>query len=222
MKRTLSLLSLLLFLVLSAPAQNLVFHLGGGLASHYGGSTRNIGAFKIGLGYEIEMNGLWSIEPGIVYFAKGWKDKDSEVTVYDDEGNVVYDDNGNAMRGEMNVTSNTNYIEVPVLFNYYVPLGSPHYLAFSAGPYVAIGVGGKAKTSGDTEQEGAARYYYEHSTFDQPDMHRFDAGITVGISYELNRQFDAGVRADFGLANVSRSGAKNIAVLLSFAYRLGM
>ena len=133
-------------------AQHPVLKLGGGWASHYGGSTRNVGAIKIGVGYEVELGGLWSVEPGVYYMAKGWKDRDRQVIVYDEDGEIVYDDEGNIVTGLMNVTSNTNYVELPVLVNYYVPLSTAHYLSFSAGPYVAWGVGGKAKTSGDTEQ----------------------------------------------------------------------
>ncbi|MBP3764941.1 MAG: PorT family protein [Bacteroidaceae bacterium] len=200
-------------------AQHPVLKLGGGWASHYGGSTRNVGAIKIGVGYEVELGGLWSVEPGVYYMAKGWKDRDRQVIVYDEDGEIVYDDEGNIVTGLMNVTSNTNYVELPVLVNYYVPLSTAHYLSFSAGPYVAWGVGGKAKTSGDTGQTGAARFYHEHPTFSQSDMHRFDAGITAAVGYEFNRQWAAALTSDFGLANVSRSGAKNIAILLQVAYK---
>ena len=50
-------------------------------------------------------------------------------------------------------------------------------------------------------------------------MHRFDAGITAAVGYEFNRQWAAALTSDFGLANVSRSGAKNIAILLQVAYK---
>lgn len=201
-------------------AQHLIFHTGGGLTSHYGGSTKNIGAFKIGAGYEFELNQTLSIEPSLLFYAKGWKDKDKTVLIYDAQGNVVYDDLGNPMTGKMNVTSNTNYLVLPIVFNYYIPLSIPNYIIFTAGPYVAYGVGGKVKTRGDTSASGAARYYYDHNTFSQSDMHHFDAGITTGIGYEFNRQFDAGIETDFGLVNVNTAGAKNFSILLTLAYHL--
>lgn len=213
-------LSLLMFSGLSCAAQNVVFHAGGGWASRYDSDTRIIGAFKLGLGYEIEMNGMWSVEPGIFYYAKGWKNKDRVVNVYDEDGKLVYDDNGNVRTGKMNVTCNANYIEVPVMFSYYITLSKPHYLVLSAGPYAAWGVGGKTKTRGDTGQSGAARFFYSHSTFDLADMNRFDAGVSVAVGYELNRKFNAGVGADFGLTHVNDAGKKNVSMVLSVAYKL--
>ena len=57
--------NILLFLFfaasLCAKAQNWVFHVGGGLAtqtSHH----RAVGAFKVGVSYEHEFNGMWSLE----------------------------------------------------------------------------------------------------------------------------------------------------------------
>src|SRR5574344_2017816 len=122
-------LCLLLGLAMSlsfANAQHLVFHAGGGLTSHFGSSTRNIGAFKIGAGVEFELSQTVTVEPGLLYFAKGWKDKDQTVFIYDDEGNIKLDKNGNQMTGQKNVTSNTNYIVLPVLFNYFLRLDTPH------------------------------------------------------------------------------------------------
>ena len=201
-------------------ADDWVFQLGGGLASHYGGSTRNIGAFRIGVGYDFHLNSLWSIEPSLHYYAKGWKNKDREVPVYDDDGNYVYDEDGNQLKGMMGVTSNTNYIELPVLFRYKWETDTNNCILFSFGPYAAYGIGGKTKVNGDTEQTGVERFYYTHPTFSQKDMRRFDAGATVGIAYRFSQQFEVGVSCDFGLTKVSKQGGKNIAALLTLAYRL--
>ena len=56
-------------------SQRLVFHAGGGWASHYGGSSKSVGAFKIGASVEFEMSQKLTIEPGLLYFSKGWKDQ---------------------------------------------------------------------------------------------------------------------------------------------------
>ncbi len=213
-------LLLLLPIAIGTKAQELVFRVGGGLSSHYGGSTRNIGAFRIGVGYDIPLNTIWSIEPSLHYFAKGWKNKDREVPAYDDNGNYVYDEDGNQITGIMNITSNTNYIEIPILFHYKWETNNSNSVLLSFGPYMAYGIGGKTKVSGDTEQTGVERYYYTHPTFSQKDMHRFDAGVSVGTSYRFSQQFEVGILCDFGLTKISREGGKNIAAILTIAYRL--
>ena len=139
-------------------ADNLIFHIGGGLSSHYGGSTRNIGAFRIGMGYDIRLPQSWSIEPAAYFYAKGWKDKNKEVPMYDEDGNLVYDDN-------------------------------------------------------------ADRFYHSHSTFSQDNVHRFDAGITAGISYRFTESIEAGFSCDFGLTNVKREGGKNVSTIITLSYR---
>jgi len=201
-------------------SQRLVFHAGGGWASHYGGSSKSVGAFKIGASVEFEMSQKLTIEPGLLYFSKGWKDHDKTVTLYDDNGNEVLDNNGNVRTAQMNVTSKTNYIVLPVMFNYYIPLTLPHYIYLSAGPYVAYGIGGKVRVSGDTSQYGAARFYYDNDTFDQSTVHRFDAGVSVGVGYEFNRLINAGIEGNFGLTDVTTYGRKNFSVMLTLGYRI--
>ena len=201
-------------------ANAFVFKIGGGLASHYGSSAKNIGAFQIGIGYDYRLGGPWSVEPALLYYAKGWKNKDREVNYYDNKGNLVYDDNGNIRKGVMNVTSNTNYIELPILIHFNIPESLDRKFTLSAGPYFAYGIGGKTKYKGDTEQTGAARYYYDHNSFDQEDMHRFDFGITTAIDYHFMNAFSAGIATDWGLANVNKDGKKNISISLVLAYRL--
>lgn len=223
MKKILLLLCLALGTSAALQAQRLVFQAGGGLSSHYGSSSRNIGAFKIGAGVEFELSQTLTVEPALLYFAKGWKNKDQTVFLYDDNGDILLDKDGNKRTGKMNVTSNANYIVLPVVFNYFIRLSSPHYIVLSAGPYAAYGIGGKTKTKGDTSQEDhKKRYYYDQSTFKMDGVHRFDAGITAGVGYEFNHIFDAGVEVDCGMLNVKKDGGKNLSLLLSFRYRIGM
>lgn len=64
MKHRFSLLILLLILAAATPAaaQNLHLKLGGGLASRYG-SDKAVGAYKIGMGYEVEFDQHWTLTP---------------------------------------------------------------------------------------------------------------------------------------------------------------
>ena len=201
-------------------AQRVNFGVGGGISSHYGGSARNVGAVRLGVSYEHEIPGNFSIEPGVFFYAKGYKDRNEKVFVRDDKGNIVNDENGNPKTGVKNVSTAKYYVEVPVLANCYVELSPLHYMEFSAGPYAAVGVGGKRKTRGDTDKEGQDRFYYEKSTFKEKGVRRFDYGITAGISYEFNRMFAVGAQADFGMADFRSSGGKSISGIITFSYRL--
>ena len=112
------------------------------------------------------------------------------------------------------------FIEVPLLLSYYWRTGPARYVVFSAGPYVAYGVGGKQKTKGNTELEGAQKLYYERQTFDIEGTHRFDAGLQAMVGYQFSSGLLLGVEADFGLARFNRTGRRNLSGLLTLGYRL--
>lgn len=202
--------------------QNILLRVGAGLTSHYDTHTKNIGTFCVGIGYEYELSQKCSVSSGLLYFAKRWKEPDEVVPARDDDGNFVFDtETGKQVFGKKGVKSYANYLQVPILFNYYIRLSSPHYVSLSAGPYVAVGVSGKTEVYGDTEKQGAQRMYYEHNTFgDEVGAHRFDTGLSFAVGYEYDRHINLGVNADFGLAKVSREGGKNRSFYLSFMYRL--
>lgn len=204
----------------AATAQRINFRVGGGLASHYSGDTRSVGALKLGISYEHELEGNFSIEPGVYYYVKGYQEEDERVYMRDQEGNILYDDNNNPLTGLKNTSVSTNYIEVPVMFNYYLELASLHYLEFSAGPYVAYGVDGKRKVRGDTDKDDAERFFYTEKIFNERGVHRFDGGIAAGVAYEFNRMFAVGIEADFGVFNFNSYGAKNISGIVTFSYKL--
>ncbi|MEG1580927.1 MAG: porin family protein [Bacteroidaceae bacterium] len=219
MKRKGTLMVCFVLMTVTASAQNLMFRIGGGLASHYNKETKNVGAFKFGVGYEFEMTGMWSIEPCISFYAKGWKEKNQEVNILDKDGNQVVDPEGNEVTGQKNVSSTANYIELPILFHYYYEVKKHQYMVLTAGPYIAYGIGGKMETKGDAEKPGVNKYYYATKTFEEKGAHRLDAGIQLGVGFEYNRSFGVGIEADFGLLNASRQ-QKNMSALLTLRYRL--
>ena len=200
-------------------AEGWIIGAGGGVSSHYGGHTRNVGTFQIGGAYEFLLSDDWTFSPGLRFAAKGWKDRDRVMQVYDDNGHAVTDENGQPIMGKMNVTSNTNYVELPLLFTYSLSLKGEEQILLSVGPYVGYGIGGNTKTRGDTQQSGAARLYYSHSTFSRSDMNRFDGGLTMGVAYQFSPNMSVGVSSDFGMLRSSKSGGKNVAFLLSLGYR---
>lgn len=203
-----------------ATAQNLQFKFGGGLASHYG-TSEAVGAFKVGVGYEIEFDQHWTFTPGLAIYGKGWKDPNQSVYVFDEKGNQLFDEEtGEPIMGIMNRSATQNYLQLPLLFSYYLRTGESRYVVFSAGPYVAYGITGKQKTKGDTERPGAERFYYEKKTFNEPGIHRFDAGIQAMVGYQFPMGMTLGIEADFGLAKFNTAGRRNISGLISIGYKL--
>lgn len=220
MKKSFIISALLLLCGAVYAQEHMVLHVGGGLTSLYGRSTKNIGTFCVGLGYEHEFDQKWSITASALYFAKGWKEHDEIVPILDDNKQPVYTEKGDQLFGKKSVRSYGNYLQIPVMMNYYIRLASPHYVSLSAGPYVAYGMWGKTETYGDTDKECSKRYYYDKNTFGDAGMHRFDAGLSVKIGYEYNRQISIGAHADLGLLKVDPRGGKNRTLYLSLMYRL--
>lgn len=202
--------------------QHALIRLGGGVTSLYGRSTNVIGAFNIGMGYEYEFNQKWSVTPSLLYFSKGWKEKDQRVPARNDKGELVYDpETGQQLFGVKSIKAHANYLQLPITANYYIHLTSPHYISLSAGPYVAIGLGGKTETYGDTDRKGAERVYYEQDTFGHDRARRLDAGLTLAVGYEYDHHINLGLNADLGLLKVNKTtSGRNATYYLSFMYRL--
>lgn len=201
-------------------AQSVQLKVGGGFASHYG-QAKVVGAYKIGLGYEIEFNQHFTFTPSLEFYGKGWKDPNQQVYVFDDEGQQRFDpETGKPLIGIKSRTATQNYIELPLLLSYYLRTGESRYLVFRAGPYVAYGVGGKQKTKGDTEQSGVNRYYYEQKTFNEPGTHRFDYGVQTYVGYQFPTSFTIGLEADWGIGKFNAQGRRNVSALISLGYKL--
>lgn len=220
MRRAIFLLLSFLFVALAAVAQGVHISFGGGLASHYG-QAQAVGAFRIGVGYEVEFDQHWTFTPGIEVYGKGWKDPNESVFVFDDQGNQMFDEEtGDPLVGIRSRSATQNYLQIPLLFSYYLRTGEARYVVFSAGPYVAYGIAGKQKTKGDTERPGAEKFYYEKKTFKEPGTHRFDVGLRGKVGYQFASGFMLGLEADFGLAKFNKAGDRNISGLISIGYKL--
>lgn len=213
------LLSLLLLLALPGCGQGLHFKFGGGLSTHYG-RAKCVGAFKAGIGYGLEIDQHWVFTPTLEIYGKGWKDPNETVFVFDRDGKQVMNDDGTPRTGVKNRSATQNYLQLPLLFSYYLRTGQSRYVVFSLGPYLAYGITGKQKTKGDTGKTGAETLYYEEKTFNEPGTHRFDCGLQALAGYQFPSGVIVGVEADFGLAKFNDRGDRNLSALLSVGYRL--
>ncbi len=221
MKRKLfSLLLALAALPAALPAQNLLFKIGGGFSSHYG-QDKSVGAYKIGVGYEWEFNQRWTFTPVLEVYGKGWKDRDTRVTMFAPDGSPVIDAaTGEVRTGLMSRSATANYLELPLLFSYYIRTGESRYIVFSAGPYVAYGLTGRQKTKGDAVREGSEKLYYEKNTFRQSGAHRFDAGVQTMAGFQFPSSLILGIEADWGVTKFNVQGKRNVSALVSLSYKL--
>lgn len=210
----------MLAMMVAASAQTLQIKAGGGFASQFS-DKKVVGAFKIGIGYEYEFDQHWTINPSLALQGKGWKDKDVFVHDLDESGKPKEDDNGNPIMSRMARSTTANYLEMPVLFNYYLRVGEKRYVVVGAGPYVACGLWGKEETKGDGRRQGAEKLYYDEDTFDKAGSHRFDAGIQTTLGYQTPMGITLGLEADFGLAKVASRSGRNVSGLVFLTYNFG-
>lgn len=202
----------------AARAQFVIAKVGGGLSKTYS-STRVVGSYKLGLAYEYEVGGNWSLEAGAYYHGKGYKEHNEWVPLTDEQGQPVMDEAGQPRYGKMNRSVSAQYVAVPVLAHYYMPVADRKYVVWSFGPYLAVGVGGKDKYRGDaTQTDISARYYHDDHTFSVSGTHRFDVGAEVGVGYQWMQQLTVGLEADLGLLRL-RPGRRNVGALVTLAYR---
>ena len=111
--------------------QNLILEVGGGLSRHFT-DTKNVGAYKLGLGLEFELGQTWAIEPALVYYGKGWREKDETVIYRDENGDPIIDeDTEEPVTGIKRTTYSAGYVELPILVHYYLRTGEAQYLKFS-------------------------------------------------------------------------------------------
>lgn len=212
------LLLLLLFLPLRAAyAQHWQLRVGGGVASHYD-TARPVGAFKFGVGYEVEFDQHWAFAPALLFYGKGWRIPDEPVTIKDDDGNPRFDEDGRPLTGLKSTSTTAHYLEVPLTFNYYLRTAEKRYVVFTAGPYFAVGLTGKMKTRGDADRFGGERLYYDCQTFKDYGAHRFDCGLTAGLAYQFASGITAGVETDLGVAKFNTAGDRNVSVIVALTY----
>ena len=90
-------------------------------------------------------------------------------------------------------TYSLNYLEMPLVVKYMIPVDRLFSIQPFAGGYVAAGIGGKIKDFGQRQA---------YSSFDKEGFKRFDAGIRGGCGIQFDH-FYAELAYDFGLANIS-------------------
>ena len=91
------------------------------------------------------------------------------------------------------VKCNPMYLELPILAAARFAIADNQNIVVKAGPYFAFGVAGKYKYDGVDEKE---------DVFGDDGWKRFDAGLGVGVAYEINKFF-VDLTGEFGLTKIA-------------------
>ncbi len=150
-------------------------------------------SFHVGLQGDLPLGRMFAIQPAVLFSGKGSKIEAGDVS------------------GSNWARSSTNpyYIEVPVNAVLKLPLGEESSIFIGAGPYAAIGVGGKNRIEGELLGVDFSRTEKIEFSKDDP----FTSG-EEGAGYGVMRRFDYGLNATAGI-QLNR-------LLLSANYGLGL
>ncbi|RZK97612.1 MAG: PorT family protein [Hymenobacter sp.] len=148
-------------------------------------------AGQVGLVLEAAF-GKFAVQPALVFSQKGEKFNTD----------VYFNGVGGGLSARSTTTNRYNWLELPVNFVY--TLHGEHGLQFFAGPYVAMGIGGRQ--TGTSYFSSPNAFYIPYEFDNQINYHsdtnnrRFDAGMNFGLGY---RQGPVQVQAGFGLGFIN-------------------
>jgi hypothetical protein len=173
-------------------------------------SRMSLLGLQVGLAASIG-TGPWMIQPALLFSQKGVRQKATATDRYASE----------TLTMTIDATSRVNFLELPVNVVYAFGTDGEGFQVF-AGPYVALGVGGKAEiseklTSSDPnsifngEVNGSKGFAFgntfaepDYSSVNDPDfdarVRRLDAGINAGVGYRTG-PFQVQLSYAFGLRN---------------------
>lgn len=125
---------------------------------------------------------------------------------------------------------NPYYLEVPVHIGYKYAVNDDFALFGSVGPYIAVGLFGKAKFNMGSafddlaemegiEIEGMEGKSLSEDIFGDDGLKRFDFGLGLKAGVEFSKKYQVAISYDFGLVEVAKdSGMKNRNLMLSLGY----
>jgi Outer membrane protein beta-barrel domain len=141
-------------------------------------NNRTLPSFQVGLQGDLPIGPFFAIQPGIFFTGKGAKLESGSAS-----GDNWY-----------RSTTRPYYIEVPVNAVIKLPLGYQTSFFFGAGPYVAVGVGGNNKITGEAAGVGFTHTQSIKFSNDDP----FTSG-EEGAGTNIMRRFDYGLNGTIGI-----------------------
>lgn len=161
-------------------------------------STSSLIGFHVGGFVEIKIADKFTIQPELLYSTQGSK------------FNLVVNNEGTNFDTEN--TFKLAYINIPVMFKYYVA----EKFSLEAGPQIGFLVDSKLEVNviGQSVSQDAKDLFES-----------IDFGLNLGAGYDITKNISAGLRYNFGLSNVATTesgedtGVKNSVFSLSAGYK---
>lgn len=153
--------------------------------------SKALPGFTLGVGMDYGFNENWSLQSGLMISSKGFKFKEGD---WKDKYRPIY-------------------LDIPILAAYKFNISDNTKFVINAGPYLAIGLGGKNK---ETDEE-------DIKLFDKDgyDWKRFDLGIQYGIGLELSDCYLINLTGQNGFISPVDGGddPKNMTFSIGVGYR---
>ncbi|MBL7845620.1 MAG: PorT family protein [Cyclobacteriaceae bacterium] len=159
-------------------------------------NQQHLTGFTVGVGYDLFINDRFSLQPEINFIQKGQKRED-----------IAYPDN---YEYKMKSEYRYNYLEVPVLVK--VKFGGVTKFYLSAGPSIALGLGGNYKFTStfgglplDEDVKSKIKFSDKPDDYDGDDIYvdnRLDAGVQVGAGALLFGKVTVDIRYGLGLTDI--------------------
>ena len=141
--------------------------------------ANTLASFHVGVMADLPVGQYFAIQPGLLFTGKGSKIQ-----------------NGNSSDNNYyKATTNPRYVELPVNAVFKIPLETNSQLFVGAGPYAALGVGGKRKIEGKVLGVEYSRKDNIEFSNDDPTTFNEEEGAGLGVM----RRFDFGLNATAGL-----------------------
>lgn len=117
---------------------------------------------------------------------------------------------------------NPYYLEVPVHVGYKYAVNDDFALFGSVGPYIAVGLFGKAKAKVDgsiADLGELGTNSVSEDIFGDDAFKRFDFGLGLKAGVEFSKKYQVAISYDFGLVEVAKDlGMKNRNLMISLGY----
>ncbi len=169
--------------------------------------------FNIGINAEIPLAPQFYFQPGLLFTTKGAKSEDLIL--------------GQTIKGKINIS----YVELPLNF-LYKPMMGQGRLLMGFGPYVALGVGGKATYEGGGSSLSEDIEFKKTVKLSDPDdvfyVRPMDAGANLLFGYQFANKVSVQLNAQLGLTKINpeyegapndKTEAKNTGFGISLGYR---